>query len=141
MGPGDVTALNAGAVVPVYPAPHTADAETTKCVYAERQLRPVLAHTPQKAAGKVLRPWIVLVVGTLSEGNVVGDIAFQPGNRVQLRSAVTLSHPLADSARWAHIQIGLRNSQADPGALSDEAESPDSTEGGSPLARLIRHTA
>ena len=139
MGPGDVTALSPAAVVRVYPGPHTADAETTKCVYAELAATDLpWRYTPQLAAQLVLRPWLVLVVGTLPERGGAGEITPQPGNVIDLSPDVTSSHPLANSARWAHIQIGLQSYHENADALSlADLENLITAEGGKPIARLI----
>jgi hypothetical protein len=139
MGPGDVTALNPSAVVRVYPGPHTNDAETTKCVYAELAAPDLpWRYTPQVAAQRVLRPWLVLVVGRLAEGDDQGELKLLPGNKIELGPDVTGSHPLNQSAHWAHIQIGLENVLPDPGGASESTlRNLISSEGGKPVTRLI----
>lgn len=99
MGPGDVEALKAGAVIHMVPPPGSVDFEETKCAYVELA-EPDLPwrYTPQLAAGLALRPWIVLVVGTAQEVTLHGS------GTVTLTQTVLAAHELAASARWAHVQ-------------------------------------
>jgi hypothetical protein len=106
-GPGDVVRLSPSAITRRYPAPGAPDAEETKAALVE--LEPVdlpWRYSPEVArnqtapvAGKGLRPWLVLVVGT-REG---GELTFAPDGRVGLGASVQQAHPLAQSWRWAHV--------------------------------------
>ena len=98
VGPGDVEALKAGAVVHMVPPPGSVDFEETKCPYIELAEADLpWRYTPELAAGPVLRPWIVLVVGTPQE------VQLHEGT-VTLTNAVLVAHDLTRSARWAHVQ-------------------------------------
>jgi hypothetical protein len=98
-GPGDVRGLRSKSVTRVVPPPGTKDAETDKCVFVDLAAADLpWRYSPRLASGRVLPPWLVLVVGTTAE------IQFQPGNKVTLTAAVLAAHDLARSARWAHVQ-------------------------------------
>jgi hypothetical protein len=100
-GPPDVSGLQPGAVRRRFPAPGTIDAEPTKCPYVELADASLpWRYTPAANPGPgdpPLRPWLVLLVGTDAELQVTGD-------QVALDATVRGAHPLADSARWAHVQ-------------------------------------
>jgi len=99
MGPGDVAALKAGAVVHMVPPPGTVDFEETKCPYVELAEADLpWRYTPMLAAGLALRPWIVLVVGTPQE------VQLHDGGTVTLTNTVLAAHDLTRSSRWAHVQ-------------------------------------
>ncbi|MFI9588156.1 hypothetical protein ACIHCQ_41695 [Streptomyces sp. NPDC052236] len=99
LGPGDVAELKPGGVLHMMPPPGTADFEETKCVYTELSAADLpWRYTPELAAGRTLRPWIVLVVGTPAEA------ALQPGGTITLTDGVLAAHDLRHSARWAHLQ-------------------------------------
>lgn len=101
-GPGDIAGPGAGLVHRVTPAPGAPDAEETKCPYVELGADDLpWRYTPQLAAGQVLRPWLVLVVGTPEEVQV------NPGGNVTLHASVLAGHDLAHSARWAHTQVDV----------------------------------
>lgn len=102
MGPGDAQALKHTAVVRMVPPPGTPDAEREKCVHVDLAAPDLpWRYTPQLAGGRVLRPWIVLVVGTEAEVQV------QPGGDVVLTGGVLAAHDLTKAARWAHAQEDL----------------------------------
>lgn len=98
LGPGDVTGLGPRAVVHTYPAPGAFNVETDKAVHAELA-SPDLPwrHTVALPQGKVLRPWLVLLVGTTAEIEV-------QGTTVRLQPSVLDAHPLASSSRGAHVE-------------------------------------
>ena len=97
-GPGDVTGLGRGAVVHTYPSPGAANVEVEKAVYAELGAPDLpWRHSVALPQGKVLRPWIVLLVGTPEEIEVAGAT-------VRLQPSVLDAHPLATSARGAHVE-------------------------------------
>jgi hypothetical protein len=65
-GPGDVTGLGRGAVVHTYPSPGADNVEVEKAVYAELAAPDLpWRHSVVLPQGKALRPWIVLLVGSL----------------------------------------------------------------------------
>ena len=98
LGPRDATGLAAAAVVHTYPSPGAQNVELNKAVYAELAAPDLpWRHTVARPQGKVLRPWIVLLVGTADEIDVAGD-------RVRLQPSVLDAHPLAASARGAHVE-------------------------------------
>jgi hypothetical protein len=99
MGPRDAGGLLPGAVLRTTPPPDATRVETTRCVHVDFA-DPDLPwrYTPEPAAGAVLRPWLVLVVGSTQE------MILQPGDQVSLAPSVLQAHPLARSARWAHVQ-------------------------------------
>ena len=104
-GPGDVSGLNAGTIRKRYPVKNALDVETTKCPYVELSAQDLpWRHSPelhQAANARVLRPWLVLIVGTEEEITLVGE------DQVTLSMSVQADLPLADSARWAHLQTSL----------------------------------
>ena len=98
LGPRDATGLAAAAVVHTYPSPGAQNVELNKAVYAELAAPDLpWRHTVARPQGKALRPWIVLLVGTADEIDVAGD-------RVRLQPSVLDAHPLAASARGAHVE-------------------------------------
>ena len=85
-------------MVHMVPPPGSVDFEETKCPYIELAEADLpWRYTPELAAGPVLRPWIVLVVGTPQE------VQLHEGT-VTLTNAVLVAHDLTRSARWAHVQ-------------------------------------
>jgi hypothetical protein len=97
-GPGDVTGLARGAVIHTYPSPGARTVEIDKAVYAELGARDLpWRHTVALPQGRALRPWIVLLVGTVDEIELTGET-------VRLQPSVLDAHPLADSARGAHVE-------------------------------------
>ncbi|MGE5273972.1 MAG: hypothetical protein ACM3QU_09485 [Verrucomicrobiota bacterium] len=98
LGPGDVTGLSPGAVVHTYPSPGAQNIEIDKAVYAELAAPDLpWRHTLDLPQGKALRPWIVLLVGTVDEIEVAGGT-------VRLQPSVLDAHPPSDSARGAHVE-------------------------------------
>ena len=98
LGPRDATGLAAAAIVHTYPSPGAQNVELNKAVYAELAAPDLpWRHTVNLPQGKALRPWIVLLVGTADEIEVAGD-------RVRLQPSVLDAHPLAGSARGAHVE-------------------------------------
>jgi hypothetical protein len=98
VGPGDVTGLRAGAVVRTYPSPGARSVETNKAVYAELAAPDLpWRYTLDRPREKALRPWIIVLVGTTDEIDVHGDV-------VRLQPSVLDAHPLASSARLAHVE-------------------------------------
>ncbi len=100
-GPGDVEALQPGAIITRFPVPGAVEAETTKCPYVEFG-DPALPwrYTPQgtpPASDPGFRPWLALVVGTADEIAISGATAI-------LSEAVQAAHPLRDAPTWAHVQ-------------------------------------
>ena len=94
----DVQALRPTSIRHLAPKPNTSDAETTKCVHldffdADLPWR----YTPEAAVGNILRPWMVLLVGTDDELSVSAGV-------VTVVDSVLANHPLAESAKWAHVQ-------------------------------------
>lgn len=120
-GPGDVVRLSPSAIARRYPAPGAPDAEETKAALVElapddlpwRYSPEVPRNHAAPVAGKGLRPWLVLVVGTRE----AGELSFAPDGRVGLGAGVQQAHPLAQSWRWAHVH-----------------EAPA---GGTPIARIL----
>ncbi|MFC7529258.1 hypothetical protein [Actinoplanes sp. GCM10030250] len=99
LGPGDVKGFKPFAVRHEVPSPGITDFEETKCVYVELS-GPDLPwrYTPELAAARRLRPWIVLVVGTTTE------VVLQPGGTVTIGAGALGAHNLDHAARWAHVQ-------------------------------------
>ena len=99
MGPGDVEGLLAGAIARMMPPPGAIGAEPTLSVHVDLTAEDLpWRYTPAKASGNVLRPWIVLLVGTPSE------VILKGANAVDLTAGVLGAHPLDQSPRWAHVQ-------------------------------------
>jgi hypothetical protein len=97
-GPGDVTGLAPAAVVHTYPSRGARNVEIEKAVYAELGAPDLpWRHTVALPQGKALRPWLVLLVGTTAEIEVAGAT-------VRLQASVLDAHPLAGSARGAHVE-------------------------------------
>ena len=97
----------------LYPAPNTVDAEPTYCVHLECKepdlpwrysplINPDAAQNSsnldQLDAAGVVKPWLVLLVGTEEE------LELLPDQQVRLKPALLNDYNLEDSARWAHIQ-------------------------------------
>lgn len=94
----DVQGLRPTAIRHMAPKPNTADAETIKCVHVDFfDAGLPWRYTPEAAAGNRLRPWMVLLVGTDDEMSVAAGV-------VSVTDSVLLAHPLAEAAKWAHIQ-------------------------------------
>ena len=98
-GPKDVAGLHPSAILRIHPPQGDKQAETTKFAHVEfRAADFPWRYTPQIASGDVLRPWIVLVVGTKDE------ITLGPSKTLICAQSVATAHPLAQSSRWAHVQ-------------------------------------
>jgi hypothetical protein len=98
LGPGDVTGLRTGAVVRTYPSAGSRAVETDKAVYAELAAPDLpWRYTLDRPRDKALNPWLVLIVGTVDEVDVKGET-------VRLQPSVLDAHPLATSARLAHVE-------------------------------------
>ncbi|KOG36758.1 MULTISPECIES: DUF3892 domain-containing protein [Streptomyces] len=130
LGPGDVTGLDAGQVLRVFPAAEAADAEPHlfPAVEFDRPDLPWL-FTPAGATelGR-LRPWLVLVVAEADHAEVLPSDGALP----RLRCRRSELPDLAESWAWAHAQVAT-----DEGADEAEvdrilAEEPDRT-----LSRLL----
>jgi hypothetical protein len=133
-GPGDVQGLFV-AVRRMMPPPLTTDAENTLMAHVElTELDLPWRFTPKLANGRVLRPWIVLVVGT------AGEIQLLPQNQALLSGDVLADHDLALSARWAHLQIDLVqgiNDAALAGLSVAQLQQRVAQDGGTAVARLM----
>jgi hypothetical protein len=105
-GPGDVLRLGAGAISRRFPAPGVSDAEYEKCAHVEFTAQDLpWRYTPHAAAGSMLRPWLVLVVGR----QMPEEIVPRPDGRVGIGPTAQLAHPLSASHQWAHLhQVGDR---------------------------------
>jgi hypothetical protein len=102
LGPGDVSSIQQHSFASTAPVPGAQDVETTKRAYVEMAATDLpWRFTPETRNGNVLRPWIVLVVGTADE------ITLLPNNQVRLEAAILNAHKLSASARWAHVQEDL----------------------------------
>lgn len=99
-GPGDVERLGPGAVTRRFPAPGAGDAEESKLALVELAAPDLpWRYTPRVAAGAVLRPWLVLVVGRRAPD----ELTVRPDGRVTLGPLTQQRHPLGQSALWAHV--------------------------------------
>src|SRR3954452_23002578 len=107
LGPGDVVKPGPAWISRRSPAPGAPDAEETKAALVELEPDDLpWRYSPEiprehlaPVAGRGLRPWLVLVVGTRAPG----ELAFLPDGRVGLGATVQQTHPLAESWRWAHL--------------------------------------
>src|SRR4030095_9379022 len=87
-----------GAIVHTYPSPGARNVEIEKAVYAELGAPDLpWRYTLARPQGRVLRPWMVLLVGTTTEIEVLGQT-------VRLQPGVLDAHPLNQSARCAHVE-------------------------------------
>lgn len=101
-GPGDVQRLAASAITRRFPAPGASDAEETKLALVEFAAQDLpWRYTPAAAAGGMLRPWLVLVVGQRSPDEIV----LRPDGQVTLGTATQAVHVLAESSLWAHVHV------------------------------------
>ena len=99
-GPGDVVRLAAGAISRRFPTPGASDAEEPKVALVEfAAIDLPWRYTPAPAAGTVLRPWLVLVVGR----QAADEITLRPDGRIGLGTAVQQTHNLTASWQWAHV--------------------------------------
>src|SRR4051794_2066717 len=101
-GPGDVQRLAAGTITRRFPAPGASDAEETKLALVEFAATDLpWRYTPAVAAGAVLRPWLVLLVGRRS----ADELTLRPDGRVTLGPVAQSAHPLQVSWQWAHVHV------------------------------------
>jgi hypothetical protein len=111
LGPGDVGALTGQAITRRFPAPGVVDAEDTKVALVElRPLdlpwryspevdRPTAAPGQPPGAGRGVRPWMAIVVGTRAPD----DLTLTPDHRVTIGPTAQDAHLLAWSWQWAHL--------------------------------------
>ncbi|MFF3604211.1 DUF3892 domain-containing protein [Streptomyces sp. NPDC002463] len=130
LGPGDVTGIDAGQVLRVFPAADTADAEPHLFPAIEFD-RPDLPwmFTPAAATeiGR-LRPWLVLVV--VEERHA--ELLPSDGGLPRLRCPRTELPVLAESWAWAHAQVATDEGAGEAEVDRILAEEPDRT-----LSRLL----
>ncbi|MFF0477577.1 hypothetical protein [Streptomyces sp. NPDC004284] len=130
LGPGDVTGIDAGQVLRVFPAAETADAEPHlfPAVEFDRPDLPWL-FTPAAATetGR-LRPWLVLVVVEEQQAELLPS----DGGLPRLRCPRTELPVLAESWAWAHAQVATDEGAAEAEVDRILAEEPDRT-----LSRLL----
>ncbi|MER7535630.1 DUF3892 domain-containing protein [Streptomyces sp. NPDC097704] len=130
LGPGDVTGIDAGQVLRVFPAADTADAEPHLFPAVEFD-RPDLPwmFTPAAATetGR-LRPWLVLVV--VEERHA--ELLPSDGGLPRLRCPRTELPVLAESWAWAHAQVATDEGAGEAEVDRILAEEPDHT-----LSRLL----
>jgi hypothetical protein len=131
--------LASRAVVRMVPPPNSSGADTTLSVHVELAAADLpWRFTPQLPVGQHLRPWIVLVVGTAQEPGVDGyEIELLGDDRIRLRSPVLADQPLAEAARWAHVQIALDGEFNLSSMTNSQLEALIQTHGGRPVARLL----
>ena len=100
-GPGDVAALSGGQVSGRRPHPGAVDVEETTLAHVELAAPDLpwrYSPVPDTPAAAGVRPWLVLVVGTPAEVELLAD------GRVRLTGAqLFAAHPLAQSTGWAHV--------------------------------------
>jgi hypothetical protein len=99
---GDVAGLKASAIKHMAPAPFTSDAESTKLVHVDFHEKDLpWRYTPQLVTNNGnethLKPWMVLLVGTAKEIQIVGQNA-------TVDKTVLDKHDLNNSYQWAHTQ-------------------------------------
>ena len=99
---GDVAGLKASAIKHMAPAPFTSDAESTKLVHVDFHEKDLpWRYTPQLVTNNGnethLKPWMVLLVGTAKEIQIVGQSA-------TVAKTVLDKHDLNSSYQWAHTQ-------------------------------------
>ncbi len=99
-GPGDVVRLAPGAITRRFPAPFASNAEATKLALIEFAATDLpWRYTPHLSEAGSLLPWIVLIVGQRAPD----DLVLRTDGRITIGVAAQLRHPLAQSARWAHV--------------------------------------
>ncbi|MBB4986534.1 hypothetical protein [Streptomyces nymphaeiformis] len=130
LGPGDVTGIDTGQVLRVFPAADTADAEPHLFPAVEFD-RPDLPwmFTPAAATetGR-LRPWLVLVV--VEERHA--ELLPSDGGLPRLRCPRSELPVLAESWAWAHAQVATDEGAGEAEVDRILAEEPDRT-----LSRLL----
>jgi hypothetical protein len=118
----DVAGLKPRAIKHMAPPPGSRDAETTKFVHVDF-FEPDLPwrYTPEAAlpspegggaANRVVRPWLVLLVGMAAQMEVKGNIVAVKDK------AVLAGHNLDHSYQWAHVQEGRYNEEPVPVSIS-----------------------
>ena len=116
----DIAGLKPGAIKHMAPPPNSRDAETTKLVHIDFYEEDLpWRYTPQAAFvptllepdNRVVRPWLVLLVGTADQIEVKGNIA-------NVKPAVLAAHDLEKSYLWAHVQHGKYNDETQPVTIS-----------------------
>lgn len=97
--PRDITGIRPQVMIRTAPPNLARDAETTKLVHVDF-CDPDFPwrYTPRKAAGDVLRPWLVVLVGTPAELRLDGQFLAVDDN------AMLSAHDLNGSHLWAHVQ-------------------------------------
>ena len=99
MSAADVAGLKPGAVRHMAPAPNARDAETTKFVHVDfHEADLPWRYTPRLNDLHLLRPWLVLLVGSAEEIQVAGNVA-------TVQDSVLRAHNLENSHLWAHVQF------------------------------------
>lgn len=98
-GPGDAAGLAVGAVRVRVPAPGATNVDADKAVHAELAAVDLpWRHALDLPSGRALRPWIVLLAGTVEEIEIAGATA-------RIQASVLDAHPLNRSARQAHVEL------------------------------------
>jgi hypothetical protein len=99
MGPMDIASVVASAIVRVSPVASDAGAETTKFAHVDFQTADFpWRYTLDDQSADQIRPWLMLLVGTHEELQVVA------GQANILSDDVLKDVPLKDSGLWAHFQ-------------------------------------
>ena len=108
MAAGEVAGLKPDAIKHMAPAPFARDAETTKLVHIDlKEYDLPWRYTPRREEdhpvlgvpdNNVLRPWMVLLVGTVDELKVEGGVV------TFVADSVLAAHNLNESHLWAHTQ-------------------------------------
>ena len=108
MAAADVAWIKPSAIKHMAPSPFARDAETTKLVHIDLweydlpwRYTPQLTEnlpTPKFPNNPILRPWLVLLVGTAEEIQVEGGLV------KVVKDSVLAAHNLAESHLWAHTQ-------------------------------------
>lgn len=99
IGPRDVVGLSQGTILRTAPVALARDVEATKLVHVDlAEIDLPWRYAPVKAAGDALRPWIVVLVGTIEELAIDGEWL-----RI-LQASVLADHDLSHSHLWAHVQ-------------------------------------
>lgn len=121
LGPGDVVALDARALVRVWPPPETRDAEPNYFPLVELdQVDLPWRFTPRgaNAIGRV-RPWLCLIVVREDE------VTYQPptGNRACGKATLVVGTPMPrveQSWAWAHVQISGDDDAPSAAVITEE---------------------
>jgi hypothetical protein len=105
-GPGDVGGIDARQVIRTFPAPNTADFESSFHAHVEfdRPDLPWLFTPIGPDANNLLRPWLALVV--VEKGD---DVKIEPASPLPVlaiaKGAAAALPPLTQAAAWAHVQV------------------------------------